>query len=144
MCLFIVKVYNKSKYQDDLTRADTETLDELIRARLRRDHYAVQQLFKAADPLGFGAVTRTALLKILYTICGGRITIEQLQHLLEKHRLDELTSFTFEKFSAVFRDQQTKLQPKEWLTESYYLPGHKSLLDNAVAYNALKELARHP
>uniref|UniRef100_A0A1I8IBX5 EF-hand domain-containing protein n=1 Tax=Macrostomum lignano TaxID=282301 RepID=A0A1I8IBX5_9PLAT len=98
----------QKKLKDELI-TDSE-IDYLIREKLRKEQYAVECLFRNADPSQCGRVHRNALLRILYSICG-HIRFEQFHRLLDRLGLEDKQTVTFADFKAGFSDSSSTSPP---------------------------------
>ncbi|XP_053397507.1 EF-hand calcium-binding domain-containing protein 6-like isoform X4 [Mercenaria mercenaria] len=105
------KPFIKSKEYNYQPRT-TQELIELIREKFGTGYYGIRHLFKSNDPTGKGAVSREALQRILYTLCG-YITPDQYTKLLRAMNLEGKTPIPFETFVQYFKDTEDK---KNWVS----------------------------
>ncbi|KAL4232784.1 hypothetical protein ACF0H5_007471 [Mactra antiquata] len=105
------KPFIKSKEYNYQPRT-TQELIELVREKFGTGYYGIRHLFKANDPTGKGSVSREALQRILYTLCG-YITPDQYTKLLRAMHLEGKTPIAFETFVNYFKETEDK---KNWVS----------------------------
>ncbi|XP_050392484.1 uncharacterized protein LOC126811060 isoform X2 [Patella vulgata] len=86
-------------------KSEDELLDK-VRDKLTTGFYGLRHMFKANDPMGKGNVTKEALLRILYHLCG-YITKEQFDRFLRRLDLDDNNLISFVDFVKCFQDNET-------------------------------------
>ncbi|CAH1800191.1 unnamed protein product [Owenia fusiformis] len=92
----------------------SEELEDTLHEKLATGYYGVRQLFKANDPTCQGTVTKEALLRILFTLCG-YITPGQYNRFLRFVGLEGKRNISFEDFINCFRDPEEK-DKREWVS----------------------------
>ncbi|XP_060597062.1 EF-hand calcium-binding domain-containing protein 6-like isoform X4 [Ruditapes philippinarum] len=115
------KPFIKSKEYNYQPRTTQELID-LIRDKFGTGYYGIRHLFRANDPTGKGAVSREALQKILYTLCG-YITPDQYTKLLRTMHLEGKSLIPFETFVQYFKDTEDK---KNWVSALQAASMHSS------------------
>ncbi|KAH3727976.1 hypothetical protein DPMN_053922, partial [Dreissena polymorpha] len=105
------KPHVKSKEYNYQPR-NTQELIDLIREKFGTGYYGIRHLFKSNDPAGKGSVSREALQRILYTLCG-YITPDQYTKLLRTMHLEGKTPIHFDTFVQYFKDTEDK---KNWVS----------------------------
>ncbi|XP_077865895.1 uncharacterized protein LOC144353142, partial [Saccoglossus kowalevskii] len=86
-------------------RYGPQELYEMVKERLTTGYYGLLHLFKSNDPKGQGIVSRCALPRILFHLCG-YLTPDQLQILLYRIGLDKKEMISFDDFIGQFRDNE--------------------------------------
>ncbi|KAL3881789.1 hypothetical protein ACJMK2_028182, partial [Sinanodonta woodiana] len=105
---------SKQKKQDAVTiPKNTDEVREMIKDKLTTGFYGLRHLFRSNDPTGQGNVSREALLRILYTLCG-YIPTDQYNKLLKMLNLDGRPTISFDAFVSCFRDNETVR--REWVS----------------------------
>ncbi|XP_052088415.1 EF-hand calcium-binding domain-containing protein 6-like isoform X15 [Mytilus californianus] len=99
-------------------------LTDIVRERLTTGYYGLRHLFRANDPTGQGNVSREALLRILYSLCGF-ITREQYSKFLKSLGLEGKETIAFDNFVACFKENETV--QKQWVS-----PVQRSALEEAL------------
>ncbi|XP_076078355.1 uncharacterized protein LOC143048532 isoform X2 [Mytilus galloprovincialis] len=99
-------------------------LTDIVRERLTTGYYGLRHLFRANDPTGQGNVSREALLRILYSLCGF-ITREQYSKFLKSLGLEGKETIAFDNFVACFKENETV--QKQWVS-----PVQRSALEKAL------------
>ncbi|XP_030070752.1 uncharacterized protein LOC115477803 [Microcaecilia unicolor] len=84
----------------------------LIKEKINRPGNSVCQMFRNNDPQGKGVVSRQALTRILWNICGF-LTSQQINDLLCRLGISGLTSISFDEFTNCFQD--TKVNHNTWI-----------------------------
>lgn len=103
---------NYSAWETPLHKRTPEELEELIREKIVTKVNGLRQAFRSNDPMGKGNVSREALVRILYHLCG-YLTTEQINGLLKRLGLDTQSTISFENFVTHFQDNETLT--KEWV-----------------------------
>ncbi|XP_052807239.1 EF-hand calcium-binding domain-containing protein 6-like isoform X11 [Mya arenaria] len=114
------KPHVKSKEYNYQPR-NTQELIEVIREKFGTGYYGIRHLFRSNDPTGKGAVSREALQKILYTLCG-YITPDQYTKLLRAMHLEGKTPIHFDTFVQFFKETEDK---KNWVSALQTAPLHQ-------------------
>ncbi|KAK3602964.1 hypothetical protein CHS0354_016772 [Potamilus streckersoni] len=105
---------SKQKKQDAVTiPKNTHEVREMIKDKLTTGYYGLRHLFRSNDPTGLGNVSREALLRILYTLCG-YIPTDQYNKLLKMLNLDGRPTISFDAFVSCFKDNETV--KREWVS----------------------------
>ncbi|WAR09381.1 EFCB6-like protein [Mya arenaria] len=115
------KPHVKSKEYNYQPR-NTQELIEVIREKFGTGYYGIRHLFRSNDPTGKGAVSREALQKILYTLCG-YITPDQYTKLLRAMHLEGKTPINFDTFVQFFKETEDK---KNWVSALQTAPLHQA------------------
>ncbi|GCB68838.1 hypothetical protein scyTo_0000961 [Scyliorhinus torazame] len=92
---------------------DTNKVAALIREKLNSSFHTVQRMFQASDPKGAGTVSKEALTRILWNLCG-YLNTQQINDLLSSFGMVGLSRFPFADF--VSRFQNTEVGKTEWIT----------------------------
>ncbi|KAK1168886.1 hypothetical protein AOXY_G9776 [Acipenser oxyrinchus oxyrinchus] len=87
----------------------------LIKEKLHSQLHSVRQMFRANDPKGEGTVSKEALNRILWNLCG-YLTPQQVNHVLTRVGLVDHPSFSFDEFISCFLPK--KVMQNEWLSPS--------------------------
>ncbi|XP_043943131.1 uncharacterized protein LOC122814935 [Protopterus annectens] len=90
----------------------TNELIILIHEKMNSSSRSIQQLFRANDPKGEGVVSKLAMTRILWKICG-YLTSSQENKLLYRLGLDEHKNISYEDFFSCF--QNKKINRNEWI-----------------------------
>lgn len=99
-------------------------LTDIVREKMTTGYYGLRHLFRANDPTGQGTVSREALLRILYSLCGF-ITRDQYASFLKSLGLESKETIAFDNFVACFKDNETV--QKQWVS-----PVQRSALEEAL------------
>ncbi|XP_075456794.1 uncharacterized protein LOC142495340 isoform X2 [Ascaphus truei] len=102
----------------DMSPVQNCSVNELIATiteKLNHSHTYVQQMFRNNDPKGQGTISREALTRILWNICGF-LTTQQISTLLSRLHLSGHSSISFNGFKNCF--QNNKVHNTEWITPS--------------------------
>ncbi|XP_051784490.1 uncharacterized protein LOC114660741 [Erpetoichthys calabaricus] len=100
----------------DLWPRQNYNVDEiilLIKEKLHTNLHNVRQMFRANDPKGEGKVSKEALTRILWNLCGF-LTSQQINSILSRLGLISHSKFSFDDFAACFEVKKTV--QNEWLT----------------------------
>ncbi|XP_077327529.1 EF-hand calcium-binding domain-containing protein 6-like [Lithobates pipiens] len=84
----------------------------IIREKLTNSHTYIYQMFRNNDPKGQGTISREALTRVLWNICGF-LTTQQINNLLSRLNLSRHSSISFEDFKNCF--QSNKAHNTEWI-----------------------------
>ncbi|XP_040200258.1 uncharacterized protein LOC120932146 isoform X2 [Rana temporaria] len=92
----------------------------IIKEKLTNSHTYIYQMFRNNDPKGQGTISREALTRVLWNICGF-LTTQQINNLLSRLNLSGHSSISFEDFKNCF--QSNKAHNTEWIkpTAAKYL-----------------------
>ncbi|XP_021340302.1 EF-hand calcium-binding domain-containing protein 6-like isoform X3 [Mizuhopecten yessoensis] len=102
------------------SRSQFEVAD-MVKDKLNTGHNGLRNLFRSNDPTGQGNVTREALLRIIYTVCG-YISTDQFNKFLKKIGLEGREPISFDLFVSCFKENEAV--KKEWVS-----PVQRSLTD---------------
>ncbi|KAE8615064.1 hypothetical protein XENTR_v10008397 [Xenopus tropicalis] len=91
---------------------DTNEILAIIEEKLNNSHHYVEQMFRNNDPKSKGIVSREALTRVLWSICG-HLTTQQISHLLSRLNLTGHTSISFNDFKNCF--QKSKVNKSGWI-----------------------------
>ncbi|XP_069829252.1 uncharacterized protein [Dendropsophus ebraccatus] len=83
----------------------------IIKEKLTNSHKYVHQMFCNNDPKGQGTISREALTRVLWNLCGF-LTTKQINNLLNRLNLFGKSSISFEDFRVCFQD---KVHNTEWI-----------------------------
>ncbi|GCC22429.1 hypothetical protein chiPu_0000816 [Chiloscyllium punctatum] len=91
---------------------DTNKVRALIREKLNSSFQTVQRMFQTNDPKGAGTVSKEALTRILWNLCG-YLNTQQVKDLLGSLGMAGLSRFSFADFVSCFQD--TEIGKTEWI-----------------------------
>ncbi|KAM3924797.1 uncharacterized protein RB166_008152 [Leptodactylus fuscus] len=83
----------------------------IIKEKLSNSHKYIHQMFCNNDPKGQGTISREALTRILWNLCGF-LTTQQINNLLNRLHLSGKSSISFDDFRNCF---DNKVCNKEWI-----------------------------
>ncbi|XP_067906287.1 EF-hand calcium-binding domain-containing protein 6-like isoform X2 [Heterodontus francisci] len=92
--------------------ASFSAVTALIREKLNSSFHTVQRMFQASDPKGAGTVSKEALTRILWNLCG-YLNTQQVNDLLGSLGIAGLSRFSFGDFASCFQD--TEVGKTEWI-----------------------------
>nr|XP_014341205.1 PREDICTED: uncharacterized protein LOC106702719 [Latimeria chalumnae] len=90
-------------------RLNSHEIIMLIKEKVNSSYSSIRQMFQTNDPKGEGTVSKEALARILWNICG-YLTSQQINNLLNSVQLAENTSFSFDEFISCFQDTKVKMK----------------------------------
>ncbi|XP_060080227.1 uncharacterized protein LOC132559610 [Ylistrum balloti] len=85
----------------------------MVKEKLNTGPNSLRHLFRSNDPTGQGNVTKEALLRIIYTMCG-YISTDQFNKFLKKIGLEGREPISFDLFVSCFKE--TDAVKKEWVS----------------------------
>ncbi|XP_056430580.1 uncharacterized protein LOC130369397 isoform X6 [Hyla sarda] len=87
----------------------------IIKDKLINSHKYIYQMFCNNDPKGQGTISREAMTRVLWNLCGF-LTTQQINNLLNRLNLSGKSSISFDDFRVCF--QANKVHNTEWLKPS--------------------------
>ncbi|OCT88732.1 uncharacterized protein LOC108711010 [Xenopus laevis] len=91
---------------------DINELLAIIEDKINNSHHYVQQMFRNNDPKGKGIISREALTRVLWSMCGF-LTTQQISHLLNRLNLTGHSSISFNDLKNCF--QNSKVHKSGWI-----------------------------
>ncbi|XP_069136639.1 EF-hand calcium-binding domain-containing protein 6-like isoform X4 [Argopecten irradians] len=110
----------KSDHSSSSSKSQFEVA-HMVKEKLSTGPNSLRHLFRANDPTGQGNVTKEALLRIIYNVCG-YISTEQFNKFLKKIGLEGREPISFDLFVSCFKENDAV--KKEWVS-----PVQRSLVD---------------
>ncbi|KAM4676009.1 EF-hand calcium-binding domain-containing protein 6-like [Discoglossus pictus] len=98
-----------------IQKYSVDELISMIKEKLNNSQTYMQQMFRNNDPKGQGTISREAVTRVLWNICGF-LTTQQISSLLNRLKLSGHSSISFNDFKNCF--QNNKIHNTEWINPS--------------------------